>query len=124
MDALAELLLDLKRRGVGGDNMLGLLHIAIGRTVRRTADGSVISRGMAWRDLSVLLKKIRWDPESVRSLGLDPDALPPRDRQKFWYTAITRSPIDSPAAREAADRFAGELQKLGFELGPPRGGAA
>lgn len=123
MDALAALLLDLKRRGVGGDNMLGLLHVAVGRTVRRTHDGAIVSRGMSWRDLSALLKKIRWDPDSVASLGIDPVSLPPRDRQKFWYAAISRSPIDSIPAREAAERFAAELQKLGFEVGPPPGAA-
>ncbi|MBX9680280.1 MAG: hypothetical protein K2X38_16085 [Gemmataceae bacterium] len=124
MDALASLLLDLKRRGIGSDNMLGLLHIAIGRTVRRTKDNVVLSRGMAWRELSTLLKKIRWDPNSVASLGIDPESLPPRDRQKFWYAAISRTPIDSQLARESAEKLTVALRELGYEVGPAPGSSA
>ncbi|MFO0864458.1 MAG: hypothetical protein U0744_07385 [Gemmataceae bacterium] len=124
MDALVSLLLDLKRRGVGADNMIGLLHIAIGRTVRRIKDQTVLSRGTSWRDLSLLLKKIRWDPDSVASLGIDADSLPPRDRQKFWYAAISRTSIDSTQAREAADQLAVRLRELGYEVGPAPGSSA
>jgi hypothetical protein len=124
MDALASLLLDLKRRGVGSDNMLGLLHIAIGRTVRRIKDQAILSRGASWRDLSAVLKKIRWDPDSVASLGIDPSSLPPRDRQKFWYAAISRTPIDSAQARESADRLASQLKDLGYEVSPAPGSSA
>lgn len=118
MDALTSLLLELKRRGLGADNMLGLLHVVIGRTIARTSDGAAVSRGMSWRDLAVLLKKIRWDPETVRSIGLDPDALPPRDRQKYWYAAISKAAVDSPDARAAADAFSAALRTLGYEAKP------
>jgi len=52
----------------------------------------------------------------VRELGLDPDELPPRDRQRFWYTAITRVGVDSPQARAAGERVSEILRKAGYEV--------
>ena len=69
------------------------------------------------RKLAGAIKKARWDPEIVRELGLDPDDLPVRDRQRFWYTAITRAQIDSRAAHEAGEKFAEVLRQNGYEVG-------
>jgi hypothetical protein len=116
MDALREFLEDLKRQGLVQGNLLGFFHVLIGRAVTR-ADGTVISKGLTWRQLAGWLKKIRWSKQSVRELGLDPNALPPRDRQLYWYTAIARAGIDSPEARAAGERFTEKLAAHGYQVG-------
>jgi len=116
MDALSALFDELKKKGQAHGNFLGLLHGLIARKITRKADSVLISNGMTWRDVATALKKHRWDPEAVRELGINPDDLPPRDRQRFWYTAISQAKIDSPAARAAGDRFVEELKSLGYEV--------
>ena len=66
---------------------------------------------------------MRWDKEAVRELGLDPADLPPRDRQRFWYTAVAHAKVDSPAAVAAGDRLAEQLRPLGYAISPPPGQA-
>jgi hypothetical protein len=118
MDVLREFLDDLKRRGLAAGHFLGLLHVLIGRRIER-ADGTVVANGVTWRDLAALLKKVRWDKESVTELGLDPAALPPRDRQRYWYTAIARAGVDSEAAGRAGEAFAERLRAAGYAVGGP-----
>lgn len=120
MDALSTFLDELKQGGQTKGHFLGFLHLLIGRRLR-TNDGTAISAGLTWRELAAALKKVRWDPEAVRELGLDPDELPPRDRQRFWYMAISHAKVDSSSARQAGDRFAERLRGLGYEVsaGPP-----
>jgi hypothetical protein len=108
----------LKKKGLTRGHFLGFLHVMIGRRIARD-DGTVLSTGMNWRELAGWLKKVRWDPEDVRELGQDPDALPPRDRQRFWYGAIVKAGVDSAAAHEAGDQFAGLLRKHGLQVGAP-----
>ena len=120
MDALQELLGDLKRRGLDAGDLLGLFNVLIGRRIT-TADGAVVSSGLTWRQLAAYLKKVRWDPEMVRQLGLDPDTLAPRDRQQLWYVAISKAQVDSTPASEAGDRVAQHLEQLGYSVGPPPG---
>jgi hypothetical protein len=117
MDPLRQLLDSLKEGGQAGGNLLGLLHILIGRTVTK-ADGTPVSGGITWRELAALLKKLRWDKEAVRELGLDPADLPPRDRERFWYTAIARARVDADAAAAAGDALAEVLRDAGYEVGP------
>ncbi len=112
MDALSALLEVLKHGGQVDGHFAGFLHVLIGRKI--TKDGAAISAGMSWRQLAIWLKKVRWNPEAVRELGLDPDELPPRDRQRFWYSAIMRANVDSPGASAAGDRFAHVLRELGY----------
>jgi hypothetical protein len=119
MDALAALLEELKHGGQTQGNFLGFLHVMIGRTIARQQDGTVISKGLSWRDLANSLKKVRWDPEAVRELGLVPDNLPPRDRQRFWYSAIVHAKVDARQAAAAGDRYAEVLRGLGYDVGPP-----
>ena len=76
MGGLYEFLADLKQRGQAAGQFLGLLNILIGRRLQKE-DGSPISSGVTWRELSVLLKKVRWEKEAVRDLGIDPAGLPP-----------------------------------------------
>ena len=118
MDALATLLDQLKKNQQTQGNFRGLLNVLIGRTIIRTNGKAVISKGTTWRELAGWLKKVRWDPEAVRELDLEPDDLPPRDRQRFWYCAIMQAKIDSASAIEAGDRFVAVLQSLGYDVLP------
>jgi hypothetical protein len=124
MEGLSEFLEAVRQQGLERGNLLGLLNIAIGRRVTR-ADGTAVSTGTTWRALAGLLRNLRWDPQAVRELGLDPAALPPRDRQKFWYTAIAQANVGSPAASKEGDRVALLLAPLGYVVGPaPRTGGS
>ncbi len=117
MDRLREFLETVRTQGVAQGNLRGLLHVLVGRRIA-LADGTVVSSGMTWRELAALLKRMRWDPDAVQELGLDPAALPPRDRQRFWYTAIARAGLASPGAGECGDRLIEPLQNLGYAVGP------
>src|SRR5262245_25010189 len=119
MDSLRELLRTVKERGAASGRLRGLLHVLVGRTLRRSSDGAVVSAGMTWRELAALLKRVRWDRETVREMGLSPEDLPPRDREKFWYLAIARAGIASAEAVAEASALAEELARLGYEVGPP-----
>jgi hypothetical protein len=118
MDALPLLFESLKKKGLAKGHFLGFLNVLIGRRVTQ-ADGTLVSAGMAWRELANWLKKVRWDREAVRELGQEPASLPPRDRQRFWFTAIARCALDSEAAGRAGDRFADVLRAHGYQVGPP-----
>lgn len=116
MEGLREFLSDVKRHGYAQDNLLGMFHVLIGRRIA-TADGVVISEGLNWRALADLLKRVRWDKEVVRQLGLSPSNLPPRDRQRYWYHAISHAQVDSEAAKQAGRAFADRLRKAGYQIG-------
>jgi hypothetical protein len=116
MDVVRQFLDDLKRRQLAAGTFLGLLHLLIGRRLAK-ADGTLIANGMTWRDAAALLKKVRWDKQAVTELGLDPATLPPRDRQRYWYTAIAQAQVDSEQARQAGDRLAELLGNAGYTVG-------
>jgi hypothetical protein len=118
MDALSTLLDELKSGGQTEGSFRGFLHVLIGRTITQVSDKVVLSQGISWREMAAWLKKVRWDPEAVRELGLDPADLPPRDRQRYWYSAILHAKVDSAAATQAGDRFAAVLRGLGYGVGP------
>jgi hypothetical protein len=120
MDALREFLEDLKQQGLAQGHFLGFINLLIGRHVARV-DGTVVSAGLTWREAAAWLKKMRWNKESVRELGLEPEALPPRDRQHYWYTAIARAGVGSAAADAAGDRLAEILAEKGYVVGPAPG---
>ncbi len=120
MDAVIVLLEHLKKEPRVKHHFLGLLHVLIGRRIA-TADGQLVSGGVTWRDLAAKLKKVRWDPDAVIELGLVPKALPPRDRQRYWYQAISRASIESQEALASAAELADVLRELGYELGPAPG---
>ena len=121
MDALSALLDQLKKGGQTEGNFRGFLHVLIGRKIARIAEKDIVSKGITWRDMAALLKKHRWDPEAVRELGLEPADLPPRDRQRYWYSAIMQAKVDSASAMAAGDQFAAILKGLGYEVGPAPG---
>jgi hypothetical protein len=120
MDGTRELLEAVRDHGLAAGRFRGLLHIAIGRKVTRP-DGTLVSSGVTWRELAAMLKLLRYDKELVRELGADPDALAPRDRQRFWYAAIAMGRVDSPEALAEAERLVGPLKDLGFIAGPSPG---
>jgi len=116
MDALSQLFDDLKKGGQVEGNLLGFLRVLIARTITRQSDQKVVSKGITWRDLAGWLKKVRWNPDAVRELGIDPKELPPRDRQRFWYSAILQAKVDGPEAVQAGERFAEVLRTLGYDV--------
>lgn len=113
MSALYDFLEETKRSGHAAGNFLGLLHVLIGRRLAR-ADGAVISVGLTWREVASALKKVRWEKGAVSELGLELASLPPRDRQRYWYTAIAQAHVDSAQASEAGNRLAATLQAAGY----------
>lgn len=115
MAALYDFLEETKRNRCAAGNFLGLLNVLIGRRVARS-DGSTVSAGLTWREAALALKKARWDREAVRELGIDPATLPPRDRQRFWYSAISQAQVDSPAASGAGDRLAEAVAAAGYQV--------
>jgi hypothetical protein len=121
MDALSTMLETLKKGGQTEGHFRGFLHVMIGRKITRHSDKSVVSSGITWRDLAGWLKKLRWDPDAVKELGLNPDDLPPRDRQRYWYSAIASAKVDAADALAAGDKFAKVLKSLGYDVGPPPG---
>src|SRR5688500_16338897 len=86
MDGLREFLEAVREHGLVGGNLRGLFHVAIGRRITRP-DGTVVSTGVTWRELSNLLKGLRYEKELVAEVGAEPEELSPRDRQRFWYAA-------------------------------------
>jgi hypothetical protein len=123
MDRLREFLQAVRTHGATRRNFRGLLHVLIGRRISLT-DGTVVSGGMTWRLLAGLLRDLRWEPEAVRELGLDPATLPPRDRQRYWYGAIAGADVAGQQATAAGDRLAEAVQPLGYIVGPAPGAAA
>lgn len=121
MEPLREFLNDVRHHGTARGNLLGLLHILIGRRITRV-DGAPVTGGMTWRELAVVLKQLRWDRDAVRELNLDPADLPPRDRERFWYAAISQADVGSATAKAAGDRLVAPLQALDYVVGPAPGG--
>ncbi len=119
-DRLRDFLDAVAAADVARGSFLGLLHLLIGRRIT-LADGTPVSAGQTWREVAALLKRVRWDRESAAELGLDPASLPPRDRERFWYAAIVRSGVDSPAAAAAAQQLAALLPTLGYQVVPLTG---
>lgn len=119
MDGVEEFLSDVQKRGLAKGKFLGLLNVLIGRRVARR-DGTVLSTGVTWRALAAALKKLRWDTDAVLELGIDPTTLPPRDRQRFWYSAITQASVATVEATKAGDQFAATVSS-DYDIGPAPG---
>lgn len=117
MDGIRELLDTARARGLVTGQFRGLLHIAIGRRVTKPG-GELVSAGLTWRELAAGLKQLRFDTELVQELGADPEALAPRDRTRFWYSAIALAKVDSPDAVAQAEALVGPLKELGYIVGP------
>ena len=120
MDQLRDFLEVVRKQGEARGLLRGLLHVLIGRRIE-LADGTLVSPGLNWRAAAALLKQVRWEPETVTELGLNVADLPMRDRERFWYAAITRSTVDSREALAAADRLARIVKAHGYVIGPAAG---
>lgn len=120
MEGLREFLEHIQHQTRIKGHLLGLLHIVIGRKISK-ADGTVVSSGATWREVSNLLRVVRWDPDAVKELGIDPESLPPRDRQRYWYSAIAQAQVSSDAAIRDADKLGQLLQKSGYVIGSAPG---
>jgi hypothetical protein len=114
MTPLHQLLEHLRDHPLAVGRFRGLLYVLVGRRLRQGE--TLISSGLTWRELAALLKKVRWPPEAVRELGIDPAELPPRDREKFWYQAINRAGLTDPAARQQGEELFAELAAAGYHL--------
>jgi hypothetical protein len=117
MDRLREFLAEVKKHDWSTGQFLGLLNLLIGRRIT-AADGTEISAGVTWRVLAAYFKQVRWDKEAIRDLGLDPASLPPRDRAKYWFAAISQANVDSAEATWAGDKLAERLIAQGYKIGP------
>ena len=120
MEGLREFLERVRQQHLVRGHLRALFHVCIGRKITR-ADGTLLSNGATWRELSDLLRTIRWDKELVRELGLNPDDLPPRDRLRYWYAAILAAHVTALDARELGDEYARRVAPLGFVIGPAPG---
>jgi hypothetical protein len=118
MDELRNMMATIEARGFAQGNLRGLLHVLIGRRITKR-DGQLVSNGLTWRDAAALLKRVRWDRNTVNEFGLVPGALPPRDRERFWYVAIGRAAVDSPEALAAGNRLAQQMEDADYIVGPP-----
>jgi hypothetical protein len=116
MDGVREFLETIKQNHLAKGHLRAILHLSIGRKIQKS-DGTPITSGVTWRQLAELLQLVRWDKEAVREIGLDPDALSPRDRKRFWYQAIAAAGVDSVTARLEADSLIPLLAKLGYVVG-------
>jgi beta-phosphoglucomutase-like phosphatase (HAD superfamily) len=123
MDRLRDLLEAVRSRGLATGRLRGLLYILIGKRIE-LPDGTSVSSGMTWRELAAVLKRYRWDREAVSDLGLEPATLPPRDREKYWYTAISRANPSSVAAAAEAEPLIAALRELGYVVGSASGGSS
>jgi hypothetical protein len=117
MDDVRALLEALVEKPFVRGRLRGLFHILIGRTIT-TADGTVISAGLTWRQLASVLKAAKFAKDLVAELGADPDALAPRDREKMWYLAVGLARVDSLDAFEQAEQLIAPLKQLGYSVGP------
>ena len=117
MDRLGEFLETVRARGTAAGRLRGLLWILVAQPVR-LPDGTAVSNGLTWRALAAVLKRERWDADSVRDLGLDPSELPPRDREKFWNAAISQAGLGTPEAKAEGEALAKALRAEGYGIGP------
>lgn len=117
MDEIRGLLERIDENKLAKGRLAGVFHVLIGRRVSK-ADGTVISTGLTWRQLASVLKAAKFDKDLVQELGVDPDTLAPRDREKMWYLAIGLARVDSIGAIAQADQLVPLLKTLGYVVGP------
>ncbi len=117
MERLREFLDLVRTQGLAAGRFRGVCHVAVGRRILDKS-GQLVSAGVTWRELSVMLRDLRFDKDLVAELGVDPDDLAPRDRQRFWYSAIALAKPDSPEARAEAELVVAAVALFGYTVGP------
>jgi hypothetical protein len=115
MDGVRSLLGIVRDHKLAKGRLRGLFHLLIGHQLA-TADGTILSAGLTWRQLAAELKAARLDKDLVAEVGADPDTLSPRDRERFWYSAIGMAQVDSAEARTQAEQIAKALKPHGFTV--------
>ena len=120
MDGSRAVLELIRDRGLVAGRLRGFFHLVIGRALSR-GDGTILSTGVTWRELSQLLKLLKFDRDLVKELDADPDSISPKDREKFWYVAISLAKVDSAQARLEAEELAGLLKPHGILVGSAPG---
>lgn len=118
MDRVREFLEQTKKSGDASGNFLGLLHILIGRQIRKD-DGTLVSHCLSWRELALWLKKVRWEKDAIEELRVTPESLARRDRFRYWFQVIMQAGVDSDEAIRAGERLAEKLRNRGYVVGPP-----
>lgn len=116
MEKLLEFLETLRKHGFVAGHLRGVFHIVIGRRITDRS-GNVVSAGVTWRELSNVLKDLRFDKDLVAEIGAVPDELSPRDRQRFWYSAIALAKPDSTEAHAQAEKLITALKPHGYTIG-------
>ncbi len=117
-DGLRHFLDAVRLQNLATGHLRALLVIAVGGRIE--SEGQLLSKGSNWRELADLLKKLRWDKLQVAELGIDVKDLPPRDRSKYWYSALAKAGLDSAESARLAMRLIPELEKLGYKITLPR----
>lgn len=123
MDGVREFLDAVRQQGMHVGRLRALLHVVIGRRIARE-DGTEITQGATWREAANALRLLRWDREQAREVGEEPENLPPRDRQRYWYAVIRAAGVDTDQARAEGDDLAQAVRALGFIVAPPPGRSA
>ena len=116
MEKLLEFLETLRKHGLVAGHLRGVFHIVIGRRIT-DRNGRVVSAGVTWRELSNILKDMRFDKDLVVEIGAVPDELSPRDRQRFWYSVIALAKPDSTEAHTQAAKLIAALKPHGYTIG-------
>jgi hypothetical protein len=119
MERLRLFLEAVRDAGYARGRLRGLMHIAIGRKITDRETKEVISSGVTWRELATLFKLAKYDKDLVREFAPDPDEISPRDREKFWYSAIALGHPDSVDAYAQAEELVKLVSPLGYQVGPP-----
>jgi hypothetical protein len=114
MTSLIDLLERLRAAQLATGRFRGLLYVLVGGRI--VHGDTVISTGLTWREAAALLKKVRWEREAVRELGLEPAELPPRDREKYWYEAIRRAGLGEAEARVQGEELMALVADAGYRL--------
>jgi hypothetical protein len=114
MTSLPDLLERLRDSQLATGRFRGLLYVLVGGRI--VHGETVISQGLTWREAAALLKRVRWDREAVRELGLEPSDLPPRDREKYWYEALRRAGLGEPEARAQGEELMALIAETGYRL--------
>ena len=118
MDSIDQFLLAVKTKSHHLGRFLGLLNLLVAYRITDES-GQVVSNGLTFRQVSEKLKKSRWNPDDVETLGLKSVELPQRDRLRFWYVALVRAGVGGSKAMMEADTLAKAVKKVGYEAQLP-----
>jgi hypothetical protein len=114
MDGVQQVLEMIRSQKLARGRLRGLFQLFIGHKLA-TADGTVISTGLTWRQLARALKEARFEKDLVSEVGADPETLSPRDRERFWYSAIAMG-LAAGDATPQMDQLLKVLKPMGVRV--------